>query len=202
MTEDVSLLLRPEYSWLLELCFERPRSVGEVAAATGWSPNSALSRVRQLVRRGVLRVVREERRAGKPIKFYAPTRERFDIPFAQTPYATSQDFLLERMIQPLRPSLRAAYRRLDLPDDAFTYSLYFQAGILQAGVRLSGSSDEEVRDLYTRQHLIHRWVPLRLPPRELAALRDELEAITARYAREFGDGDEPTAVLGLFLLPH
>lgn len=202
MNDDFSLLLKPEYGWLLELCFERPRSVGEVAAATGWSPNSSFARVRQLVRRGVLRAVREERRAGKPVKFYAPTQERFDIPFAQTPFATYQDFLLERMNRPLRPGLRAAYRRLDLADDALAYSLYFRAGILQASVRIQGLTEEEGRELYAQHGLIHRWVPLRLTPDNLTDFHRELEALTARYFRPFAPDEEANVTLGLFLLPH
>jgi hypothetical protein len=58
----------------------RTRTVGEVAAADGLSIGSAHYLVADFVRQGLLRVEREEKRAGRPIKHYRAVASSFFLP--------------------------------------------------------------------------------------------------------------------------
>ena len=57
-----------------------PRSVSEAAAALGASVPQLFYHVVKFLRLGLIEVEREERRHGKPIKFYVTTAARFLVP--------------------------------------------------------------------------------------------------------------------------
>ena len=52
--------------------------------------SSALYRVRQLLRLGLIELVRLEPRRGRAIKFYSAVAEGFYVPFSLTPHATTE----------------------------------------------------------------------------------------------------------------
>lgn len=202
MAEDYSLLLQPEYSALLAHCYVQARSIGTLAQLTGQNPNTVYRRVQKLVQVGVLNVEREQRRAGKIIKFYAPTRQTFDIPFSQTTFASYADYAGQRLCGTLQANLQRAYSRLDSPDARLALRIFFEAGVLQIDPVLDGKSTAQTyHEVFGAASVIHRWVPLHLTPAELAALHAELERLTARFFRPFQEGDGQTAAVGFFLLP-
>lgn len=201
--EDYSLLLQPEFGVLLARCYAGPQSVGTLAQLVNQKPNTVYRRVQKLVRAGVLKVERAERRAGKTIKFYAPTQETFDIPFAGTPFDSYADYAGQRLSGTLQANLNRAYSRLDSPEKRLALRVFYRAGVMQIDPVLDGKSTSETyHEVFGTANVIHRWIPLHLTPTELTELNAELQHLTARYFRPFQEGDEQTAALGLFLLPN
>jgi hypothetical protein len=86
----------------------RERRVAEAAAEVGCSINRMLYQVRTLVDCGLLQVLREEPRAGRPMRVYRSVHDAYFVPYAATPYDT-----LEQRIsvqgRPIWDGLVAAY---------------------------------------------------------------------------------------------
>lgn len=74
----------------------RECTVARAAQELGINPNTLLYRVNKLVGLGLLKLVRQERRTGKPIKVYRSSAAGFFVPFEFTPAET-----LEAMLMPL-----------------------------------------------------------------------------------------------------
>lgn len=200
---NYALLLQHEYGVLLARCYAAPQSISSLAQLETQKPNTVYRRVRKLVQAGVLKVECEERRAGKTIKFYSPTRETFDIPFALSPFDSYADYAGQRLGSTLQANLKRAYSRLDSPETRLALRVFFQAGVMQIDPVLDGKSTAQMyHEVFSTANVVHRWVPLHLTPTELAELHAELEQLTARYFRPFQEGDRQTAALGLFLLPN
>ena len=79
----------------------RDRTVKGAADEVGVPLDTMLYRVRRVLAAGLLRVVREEPRAGRAIKVYRSAAEAYFVPFHATPYAD----LAERLRQELGPFL-------------------------------------------------------------------------------------------------
>jgi hypothetical protein len=86
----------------------RERRVAQAAAEVGCSINRMLYQVRTLVDAGLLQMLREEPRAGRPVRVYRSVHDAYFVPFAATPYDT-----LEQRISvqgdPIWAGLVAAY---------------------------------------------------------------------------------------------
>ncbi len=71
----------------------RELSVLAAAREVGCSLHAMLYRVRVFVGAGLLRIVREEARAGRPIKYYRSAHDAYFIPLEMTPYAELEERL-------------------------------------------------------------------------------------------------------------
>lgn len=69
----------------------RERTVTEAAEEVGCKPSVMLYRVGTLLRAGLLRVVRERKRAGRPVKVYRSVYDAYFVPYALTPFATLEE---------------------------------------------------------------------------------------------------------------
>lgn len=98
------LLSDPEALRTFEPFLARERAVAEVARELGARVDTVLYRVRRLREAGLLRVVREEPRAGRPIKVYRSSADAYFVPFAATPFAE----LRERLLEQARPMTERA----------------------------------------------------------------------------------------------
>lgn len=65
----------------------RERSAGSAAAELGVPIDRLLYRIRRFLETGLLRIVREEPRSGRPIKIYRSSADAYFVPFAVTPFA-------------------------------------------------------------------------------------------------------------------
>ena len=74
-------LTDPESQRLLVLFFRKAVTIAEAARATNTKPNTLYARVVRYVRCGLLIVEREVPRAGRALKLYRTTAERFFVPF-------------------------------------------------------------------------------------------------------------------------
>lgn len=69
----------------------RDRTVSQAAAEVGCKLNAMHYRVGTFLGAGLLKIVREERRAGRPIKSYRAVADAFFVPFQFTAHATQQE---------------------------------------------------------------------------------------------------------------
>src|SRR5690606_38793350 len=74
----------------------RAASVSQAAGSSGEKENTTLKRVRRFVELGLLEVVAELPRAGRPIKLYRSVAEVFFVPFEATGAESREAALAER----------------------------------------------------------------------------------------------------------
>lgn len=89
-------LVRPSGLRLLEPFLGPPRSVAEVARATGDKANTVLRRAQRLHALGLVEVAEERRRAGRPERRYRATADVFFVPFEATGATDLEGALAER----------------------------------------------------------------------------------------------------------
>lgn len=89
-------LVRPSGLRLLEPFLGAPRSVTEVARATGDKPNTVLRRVERLRALGLVEVAETRRRAGRAVRRYRATADVFFVPFEATGATDLEGALAER----------------------------------------------------------------------------------------------------------
>ncbi len=86
----------------------RERRIAEAAAEVGCSVNRMLYQVRTLLGCGLLRVLREEARAGRAVKVYRSVHDAYFVPFHATPYDTLEQRITVQG-DPIWAGLVAAY---------------------------------------------------------------------------------------------
>jgi hypothetical protein len=85
--EQARLLTDPAARRLLEPFIGFECSVTQAAQKIGCSVQRLLYRIQQFKRAGLLLEMRQERRSGRPIRYYRAIADGFLIPFAFTPFA-------------------------------------------------------------------------------------------------------------------
>lgn len=71
----------------------RTSSVSQAAQELGCDLSTMYYRVRSFVQAGLIEVVREEKRAGRPVKYYRSVADGFVVPFDVSPYAELEERL-------------------------------------------------------------------------------------------------------------
>jgi len=74
----------------------RTASVSEAARESGEKPNTTLKRVQRFLELGLLEVVGERKRAGRPVKLYRTVADVFFVPFEATHAESLEAALAER----------------------------------------------------------------------------------------------------------
>lgn len=98
----ITLLLNPLSRSVLSPFFGEGSTVAQAAACLGVKPNTLLKQVKKLVTWGLLRVRNQQRRAGRAVKRYQVTAERFFVPFAATDALTLGELLARSVEEPHR----------------------------------------------------------------------------------------------------
>lgn len=78
--DQAAVIADPKRAWFLQPFLGRENTVVRAAAELGCEPSAMLYRVRRMHSLGILRVVREERRAGRPVKVYRSVHEGYFVP--------------------------------------------------------------------------------------------------------------------------
>lgn len=86
--------------WKRSALFMEETTLSEVADKLDISLSKLSYHVNKWLEYGVLEVVREEKRAGRPVKIYRTTSQRFFIPFQLTPSASLEDLAIE-LVKPV-----------------------------------------------------------------------------------------------------
>jgi len=89
-------LINPKTLLWLEPFLANSTTISEAAKRIASKPNTVLSRVRKLLRLGLLKVVKEEKRAGRAIKWYRSSSDSFFVPFAATSAESLEEMMAER----------------------------------------------------------------------------------------------------------
>lgn len=159
----------------------RTRSVSEAAQEVGCNLDTMLYRVKTFLRAGLLQVVRVEKRAGRPIKYYRSLHEAYFVPLSVTPYATFE----EEMRQLVRRYENAIVRELARSSRALNRQgkrIYRDSF---GEVSTHTASDEDVYDFGTLPELaldstLQHAVVAELFSDELLLARDEAKALLAQ----------------------
>lgn len=152
----------------------RPRSVSQVAEALSEPIAKIFYHVTRFLRQGLLVVEREERRAGKPVKYYRTAAPSFLVPQELIDRPCTQGLTEE-----LRQALDAAMAEREIAGVLFSADQ--DGGINMALAPASPGGPVPSVEI---------WYTIRLPDEAAAALADELAALLARYERLSGSGKE------------
>lgn len=90
----------------------RELTASQAASETGRDLNAVLYRLRQFLAAGLVKVVREIKRAGRPIKVYRSTADAYFVPYEFTPFASLEERMMDQLLPHLRERVRSAARRL------------------------------------------------------------------------------------------
>ncbi|MBA2664529.1 MAG: helix-turn-helix transcriptional regulator, partial [Chloroflexi bacterium] len=80
-----ALLVDPDERRYFEPFLGRERTVTEAARELGVPPNGMRYRVRRMAKLGLLRIVREQPRAGRPMRVYRSVADRLFVPYVASP---------------------------------------------------------------------------------------------------------------------
>lgn len=106
--EQARLLTDPVSKEFFKPFVAKERTASQAAAELGCKVNTLLYRVKTFLEAGLLRIAKEEKRAGRSVKHYRSVYDAYFIPFEVTPYAV----LEERFAAQLEPFLRDMVKRL------------------------------------------------------------------------------------------
>ena len=170
------------------------QTVSEVALELNQSVNAVLMRVRRFVRLGLLEVVHQKARAGRPIKHYQVTTHGFFIPFSSTTFETPEAWL-EAEFRSKDRALSQAVMRSGLEwgqkqgQPEFGKRLYLEGdGRMRSDFGFSPDVGARLLEPEAPA-LMQSFVTLNLPFEAAKRLQAELEALVKRYALEEAGGD-------------
>jgi hypothetical protein len=186
-------LTSPEAPHLLRPFLGRSASVSEAAGMLRLSVKDMHYRTRRMVSLGILEVVEEVARAGRPVKRYATNCDEFFVPFALTQATT----VAERLLHHLQPSLGsiASSIALHMGDDHERSGLGFSVRADSGKVTLHLSPDGAPAEWSLCEYWLDRGTAAmyafagryhleRNRAKEVQRRIDELLADVARYQQE------------------
>jgi len=170
----------------------KEESVANAARILDLSISALLYRVQRLQEWGILTLVREEKRAGRPIKLYQTTTERFFIPFGVTRSETLEKFLVESKQQLetiLTKNIAAVLQRTDL--DFGMWIFKDEVGVICT--QMATASDTILDFSQMQPAILDFYYPhLSLNQEDAKALQEELSGLIQKYAAK--DGKQPYLV--------
>ena len=165
-------------------------TVAGAARELGCALHTMLYRVRTFLKAGLLRVTREEKRAGRAVKVYRSVHDAYFVPFSATPYADLEERIGEQL-GPLNGELVRGFTSV-LKQIGYDGRRLYR----DANGRVGSEAGKEARlgldyDNPAWPVVYDARQQLYLPRDEARALQRELRGIHARYLprREVGAGD-------------
>lgn len=187
---------------------DRACSAQEVATELGRDLDWVLYRVKRLHQAGVLEVVGERRRGGRPIKLYRSRYGTWFVPFEALPFADVEETLTALHVAQARRVARASARHLartpwagflvERREDGRTWVYGASDG---AGTTESGRAWWGVPRSGQGAWATDATVELRLTPDDARALNDELMALVERYLDVGGSDARPNRLLVVASVP-
>ncbi len=152
----------PRQRRILLSLIDQERSLSQLASLTETPLNLLHHHLRKFLRLGLVRIERQEKRAGAPIKYYRATARAFFVP-AELMGAELGAGLNSRLRELLARSLSRTLRG----------AIYSHDG--------KGPRMRLVREAGSRASTAELWMELRLSRADAAALVDELRALLHRF---------------------
>jgi hypothetical protein len=166
---SAAVLENPRQRRILFLLVDRARSLSELSRLTRAPLNLLHHHVRKLISLGLVRIEREEPRAGAPIKLYRATARGFFVPaelMKQGPGESLSMQLRESLARSLALSLQGAH--------------YFHDG--------QGPRMRLVKDPDRRAVAAETWLELHLSESAASDLAREIRAVLDRFQSRPGKG--------------
>lgn len=162
----------------------KEKTVSQAAAEIGCKLNAMHYRVRTFVEAGLLRVVREEKRAGRPVKVYRAVADAFFVPFRLTSHATQQEGWLAH-IEPVARRIAQSMVEQDLAREVAGQCIFRDEcdNLVSLGGReLSGGSEIVFHpDAHQKPLGSDRFGNIFLTETEARGLERELVELFGRY---------------------
>lgn len=180
--EQARLLSEPRFQAAFRPFLARESSAAVAAAGLGLDLNAMLYRIRLLHRAGLLEVVREEKRQGRPIKIYRSVHDAYFIPYDATPFADLEERLWQQQLPEARERARIQARRLQ--QGGIHGQRLFRDERGEAWMQSAAASDEEIDWLDPRKPpAIDYWTDLALTDTEGRELQLLLYEVLQRHSR-------------------
>lgn len=180
-------LVRPSGLRRLEPFLGPPRSVLEVANATGERPNTVLRRVQRLQALSLLEVADERPRAGRAVRRYRATADVFFVPFEATGAADLEGALAERDAYWESLLRRHVVRARSEAMGTWGTRIYRDArGRVQVQTAVSPAANASMLDAEMPAALSAWRDQVWLDHADAKAFQRELYALLQRYQRERG----------------
>lgn len=180
--EAAAMLADPALQGYLAPFIARECTIGQAAKELGVSTNSLLYRVKRFEAADLLRVVREEPRAGRAVKIYRSTADAFYVPFTLTKAETLEALLL-RMDDQLQALFYKNVARVMTQTETEVGFVVWRAD--EAGVRTRFSAGpEQLFDPLDPEapSVLPFWSPeVWLSPDDAKALLSEMIDLIGRY---------------------
>lgn len=168
--DQVAVFLDPRRRRILITFLGREASLTEAAERLAFPLNRLAYHVGRLIELGLLRVVREQKRAGRPIRYYRAAADSFLIPAAA---------MGRRVGDGLTAELRAALDRAELLSGASDLLISLDEAGRPRLQRRGGNVDADACEY---------WRVLSLSAAEARQLNGELRALLRRYEGSPGRG--------------
>jgi hypothetical protein len=202
-TPAATVLLDPQRRRFLEPFMRGERSASQAAREVGVSVKDMAYRVKRFVALGLLDMVREQPRGGRPIRFYRASVAYF-VPFASLPEADLVE-MVEALVAPWQAlALRGLVRTMLSAEEGMLdwgWLLRLRDRGVSVGPAPGPTAGPEAMERLMLEGAVpvfYGWIPLRLT-RERAR---ELQRALVDVVREFGEDDGPEPhLLGLALAP-
>ncbi|MFZ4718839.1 MAG: hypothetical protein ACOYMR_05415 [Ilumatobacteraceae bacterium] len=176
----VDLLLKLTSTRCMAPFMRTEHTLGTAAAELEMPASTLAYYVQRFVRAGLLEVVRLEPRAGKPIPVYRATADEFHIPFDAMPPGKRDEFLHGSRHRILDRFATAMERQIMRRRDSGLRVLPHPV----RGVAIDFLDNDQLADVGATEW----WGAIHLSDEEALAMRDELQAVVAKYA-----DDRPSA---------
>jgi DNA-binding MarR family transcriptional regulator len=203
--QQAKLLSHPKRGHYIHPFLGQERSISTAAELLGCSLQTMHYRVKQLVKAGLLRVTREEQRAGRAVRYYRAVSDAFFIPDALTEHAD----LEERLLADFRPTLSRIAKGIaeGVRREGRTGQCRYlneQGSVSSYGcVESSDGTLEFNREYPFRRPNTDRRGDIYLTDEEARELAQELGALFDRYLQNTPEGrKEFTFIYALVLSPH
>ncbi len=178
--EQARLLSEPRFQAAFRPFLAREASASAAAAELDLDLNAMLYRIGVLRKAGLLRVVREEKRQGRPLKIYRSVHDAYFIPYEATPFADLEERLWQQQLAEARERTHIQARRLRA-GGVYGQSM-FRDEHGEAWVQSSASAGQDLDWLDPRRPAsIDYWTNLVLTEAESRELQRLLYDVMQRY---------------------
>lgn len=179
--EQARLLSDPLFQAAFRPFLAREASASAAAAELGLDLNAMLYRIRVLRAAGLLRVAREEKRHGRPIKLYRSVHDAYFIPYYATPFADLEERLWQQQLPEARERVRVQARRLR--EGGIHGQRFFRDERGETWLQSAAAGGARLDWLDpTRAPAIDYWTDLALTDAEGRELQATLYGVLQRYA--------------------
>lgn len=162
------------------------KTVAEVARELDCKLNAMHYRVKTFLDTGLLRVVRQEKRAGRPVKVYRSVADAFFVPFDLTPHADiAEDWVrtVEPTVQELGRAFGAAIERRGRTGQCVFRNV--EGGVSSFGAHMGSETGDIVFNLDRPDLLVgaDRCGDIFLTEQQAKTLQDQLSNLFTRHLR-------------------